>query len=115
LRAILAHDEEKSMAIAEPTAKRRAHVVLPEAMVEEIDRLVGPRGRSEFIQDAIAAELQRRRRVAAFEAVAGTVKDGEIPEWDTSESSPNWVRSLREEWEAGDPWRADLPSPASVP
>jgi hypothetical protein len=40
---------------------RRAHLVLPQELIEEIDSVVGPRGRSAFLVETARAELRRRR------------------------------------------------------
>jgi Arc/MetJ-type ribon-helix-helix transcriptional regulator len=81
------------------TGRRRAHVVMPSGLLQEIDARVGQRKRSEFIQEAIEEKLGRLRRVEAFERVVGSVADGDIPEWETRESTSEWLRALREEWE----------------
>lgn len=78
-------------------ARRRTHVILPEDLLEELDARVGQRRRSEFIQEAIAEKLARLRRVEAFDAVVGSVADGEIPAWETRESTAEWLRMLRQE------------------
>jgi Arc/MetJ-type ribon-helix-helix transcriptional regulator len=85
--------------MAVSAARRRAHVVLPDDLLREIDGRVGPRRRSEFIQEAIEEKLTQLRRVEAFERVVGSVADGQVPEWDTRESATAWVRKLRQEWE----------------
>jgi metal-responsive CopG/Arc/MetJ family transcriptional regulator len=73
----------------------RTHVVMPKELVEEIDAEVGPRKRSQFVKEAVEEKLARRRRVAAFEAVAGSLADVDIPGWETSESTARWVRAQR--------------------
>lgn len=78
--------------------RRRAHVTMPVDLVNEIDNLVGRRGRSRFLEEAAAEKLQIMRRVAAFERAVATPTDT-IPEWDTRESTAEWVRELREGWE----------------
>jgi hypothetical protein len=83
--------------------RRRAHVVLSDALLREVDARVGQRKRSEFIEQAIVEKLKRLRRVEAFERVVGSVADGEIPEWETRESTAAWLRKLREEWERDRP------------
>jgi len=98
------------MAIAEASTKRRAHVVLPKELLDEVDGLVGPRRRSQFTREAIEDKIVRQRRVEAFEEVVGSLKDdAPPPEWETSESTYEWVRSLRREWEASDPWATPQP------
>jgi metal-responsive CopG/Arc/MetJ family transcriptional regulator len=41
----------------------RAHVVLPEDLVREIDKILGKRGRSAFLADLAQREIRRRRMV----------------------------------------------------
>jgi Arc/MetJ-type ribon-helix-helix transcriptional regulator len=75
--------------------RRRAHVVLPEKLLMEIDARVGQRKRSEFIQEAIEEKLKYLGRVEAYSRFAGSIADGEVPEWDTRESTEAWLRELR--------------------
>lgn len=74
---------------------RRAHVVMPEELVEEVDALVGQRRRSRFITEAVEEKLGRRRRVEAFDRVVGSLADADIPGWETRESAAQWVHDLR--------------------
>jgi hypothetical protein len=76
---------------------RRAHIVLPQELIEEIDSVVGPRGRSAFLVETARAEL-RRRRLVAF------LGDGR-PAWNESDhpelaaGSTAWVKRIRSEGE----------------
>lgn len=81
--------------MAGSTERRRAHVVLASDLIREIDERVGQRRRSEFIQEAIEEKLSRLRRVEAFNRVVGSVADGDIPEWETRESTSAWLHELR--------------------
>ena len=81
--------------MAVSTERRRAHVVLPNDLLCEIDERVGQRRRSEFIQEAIEEKLNRLRRAEAFQRVVGSVADGDIPECDTPEAASQWVHDLR--------------------
>ena len=81
--------------MATSSTRRRAHVVMPDALLREIDARVGQRRRSEFIQDAIEEKLNRLERVEAFEQVAGSLKDVDIPGWETPEAAARWVHDLR--------------------
>ena len=76
---------------------RRTHIVIPEPLVNEIDRLVGKRGRSNFLTQAAEKELQRLRQVNALERVAGAWKDKDHPE--LRAGAAKWVKSLRQESE----------------
>ena len=59
---------------------RRTHIVIPEPLVSEIDRLVGKRGRSEFLAHAAEKELRRLQQIKALENVAGAWRDKDHPE-----------------------------------
>ena len=83
--------------MATTSDRRRAHVTMPVELIEEIDAVVGLRGRSRFLEEAAAEKLQVMRRVAAFERAMAVPTVG-VPEWATTESSAAWVRELREEW-----------------
>ncbi|HET7036731.1 MAG TPA: ribbon-helix-helix domain-containing protein [Thermomicrobiaceae bacterium] len=73
----------------------RTHVVLPKELVEEVDRLVGPRHRSEFLAEAIAEKLRHERLMHVARRVAGSLADVAIPGWETPESTVEWVRRRR--------------------
>jgi hypothetical protein len=73
-------------------------VTLPLDQIKLIDQMVGEAGRDEFVTAAVA-EAIRLRRVAAIEQFAGSLADVDIPGWETSESTAEWVRALRR----GDP------------
>lgn len=73
----------------------RTHVIMPDELIEEVDRLVGRRRRSQFVTEAVRAKVERERLLVAFEAAAGSLADVPIPGWETSESAAEWVRSLR--------------------
>lgn len=75
----------------------RAHVVMPPELVEEVDEIVGKRERSEFLTEAVADKLRRQQPLAAAEAAMGSLKDIDIPGWETPESTSEWVRALRRE------------------
>jgi len=74
---------------------RRTHVVMAHELVEEIDRVVGKRHRSEFLAEAAAKELMRRRQLDALRRAAGAWKDANHP--DLRRGSAFWVRQFRKE------------------
>lgn len=74
----------------------RAHVVLPAALAEEIDALVGPRGRSAFLVETAEKEVKRRKLKAFLQRTEPAWKDEDHPEI-AAMGSAAWVRSLREE------------------
>jgi metal-responsive CopG/Arc/MetJ family transcriptional regulator len=73
----------------------RAHVVLPDELLEQIDELVGKRKRSEFIAEVLEREVRRRRRMERATEMMGSLRDVDIPGWETSESTVEWVRDQR--------------------
>jgi hypothetical protein len=76
---------------------RRAHVVIPDDLLLEIDALVGRRRRSEFFVDAAREKVARERLRSAAHELAGSLKDADVPGWETPESASRWVRSIRME------------------
>ena len=72
---------------------RRTHIVIPEPLVSEIDRLVGKRGRSEFLAHAAEKELRRLQQIKALENVAGAWRDKDHPE--LKMGAAHWVKELR--------------------
>ena len=75
--------------------KKRTHVVVPEELVKEIDRLSGKRKRSWFITQAVKKEIQRLNFLKAVKETAGTWNDEDHPEF--KKGVENWVRRLRYE------------------
>jgi Arc/MetJ-type ribon-helix-helix transcriptional regulator len=76
---------------------RRAHVVIPDQLVAEIDRLVGKRSRSQFLVQAATFELKRQRQLAALRAATGAWKLENHPE--LAQGSVAYQRRLRAESE----------------
>ncbi len=79
-------------------AGKRTHVVLPDALVAEIDAIVGKRGRSRFLADIASREVRRLRTLRALERAAGSWKDKDHPE--LKGGAARWVKKLRRESEA---------------
>lgn len=76
---------------------KRAHIIISEALVTQIDRLVGKRGRSAFLTQAAAKELRRLRQIKALENAGGTWKDEDHLE--LKPGAAKWVSRLRQEGE----------------
>jgi hypothetical protein len=73
----------------------RTHVVIPENLVDEMDKLVGRRRRSRFVTEAIEEKLARLHLARAAGAVAGSLANVDIPGWESPEAVAEWVRALR--------------------
>jgi hypothetical protein len=76
---------------------QRAHIVLPQELIEEIDSVVGPRGRSAFLVETARAELRRRRLLAFLRDAQPAWKESDHPE--LSAGSGAWVKRIRSESE----------------
>jgi hypothetical protein len=75
----------------------RTHIVIPSQLADEIDSVVGKRGRSSFLARAASNELIRLRQLKALEAAGGAWKDKDHPE--LKQGSAQWVKKLRQESE----------------
>jgi hypothetical protein len=82
-------------------AVRRAHVVIPEELIAEIDGLVGRRGRSSFLARAAAAEVRRLRQLKTLREATGAWKDADHPE--LKGGAARWVARMRKEGEKRSP------------
>ena len=74
---------------------RRAHVLLPQEIVVEIDAMVGPRKRSAFLVETARAEIRRRKLLQALESSEPAWKDSAHPE--LAKGADAWVRQMRRE------------------
>ncbi|MBM4136053.1 MAG: hypothetical protein FJ241_04390 [Nitrospira sp.] len=77
--------------------KARAHVIMDEDIVKEIDRLVGKKKRSSFISEATKKELKRLKQLSLIKKFKGVWKDEDHPELSGKEGTYKWVRKLRDE------------------
>lgn len=75
----------------------RTHVVLPEALVAEVDKLAGKRKRSSFIEEAVRLQLKRERQRQALKRLAGALDPADYPHWSTPEKVSEWIRASRRE------------------
>jgi len=79
-------------------ATKRAHVILPDDLVRQIDKIVGARGRSAFLADLARREIKRRRLLEILKSDEPIWKDEDHPE--LKEGAAEWVRKMRAESEA---------------
>jgi|tagenome__1003787_1003787.scaffolds.fasta_scaffold17332551_1 hypothetical protein len=78
-------------------AVTRTHLIAPKELIEKVDRLVGPRRRSEFIASAVDEKLRREQLLQAVQEAAKLPADRDIPGWETPEAVSQWVRDIRAE------------------
>ncbi|MHB8389133.1 MAG: hypothetical protein ACYDBH_06070 [Acidobacteriaceae bacterium] len=76
-------------------AVRRAHILLPQELVGEIDEIVGSRKRSAFLVETARAEIRRRKLLHFLESDEPAWKDKDHPE--LAKGPAAWVRNLRQE------------------
>jgi hypothetical protein len=76
---------------------KRAHVLLPEDLLREIDALVGPRGRSSFLVETAREEVRRQKLLRFLKSEESAWKGEHHPE--LAGGSAAWVRKLRKESE----------------
>jgi hypothetical protein len=76
-------------------ATKRAHVVLSEDLVREIDKIAGSRGRSAFLADLAEREIKRQQLLNMFKREEPIWKDEDHPELEQGAAA--WVRKIRAE------------------
>jgi metal-responsive CopG/Arc/MetJ family transcriptional regulator len=70
----------------------RLHITLGDDLVRELDRRVGPRGRSSFVSRAVERALDDERRWELIESALGAIQD-HGHDWDAHPAS--WVHEQR--------------------
>ncbi len=85
-------------------AMNRAHIVLPPDLLAEIDSVVGPGGRGDFIVEVARAELARRRLLTFLSDPSPIWLDGDHPE--LLNGADAWLRSLRSESDRPQPTKS---------
>jgi Arc/MetJ family transcription regulator len=67
------------------------HIDLDDDLVAEVDRLAGPRGRSEFVREALRAAVARQLRGESLRQAAGSIRGDH--DWDDDPAA--WVQQQR--------------------
>jgi Arc/MetJ-type ribon-helix-helix transcriptional regulator len=78
----------------------RTTITLPDSLMSDIDRLVGPRGRSSFLVRAAQKELKREQLRLALDAARGVMVGK--PGWRSGDEIIAFVDRLRTD--DRDPW-----------
>lgn len=84
---------------------KRAHVLLPEDLLREIDALVGPRGRSSFLVETARNEVRRQKLLQFLESKDPAWRDTNKDHPELAQGAGAWVRKLRRESETRGPSR----------
>jgi metal-responsive CopG/Arc/MetJ family transcriptional regulator len=72
----------------------RTNVTLPSEVMDEIDEIAGPRGRSAYVAEAVQSRLKRDRMRKIFDETRGAAVGKS--QWKDADEAYRWVRSLRE-------------------
>jgi len=78
------------------TQVKQKVIKFPLEVIGELERLVQPGKRSEFVVEATRERLERVKLGQALAKTAGILKSEDYPEFATSEDVAKWVRELRE-------------------
>jgi hypothetical protein len=73
----------------------RTNLLLPEDVVEALDRVAGPRGRSRYVAEALRERIKRDERMRLLKIAAGSWKDN--PLFPNDRAVVEWVRLGRAE------------------
>lgn len=76
-------------------ALARTNVTIPQELLDEVDALAGPRGRSQFVAEAVTARVKRERLRRALDAARGVFVG--TSSHMTPDEAYRWVRSMRDE------------------
>jgi metal-responsive CopG/Arc/MetJ family transcriptional regulator len=76
-------------------ALARTNVTIPEELLAQVDELAGPRGRSQFVAEAVEAKVKRERLRKALDEARGSLIG--TPSYMGPDEAYRWIRSMREE------------------
>jgi len=77
------------------TMKSKVHLVIPEGILAEVDRIAGERRRSLFITEATREKLERERFLKVLDETKGAWTDKDHPELKTDRNVEQYVREKR--------------------
>lgn len=73
----------------------RTHVVIADEVVKAIDKTVGQRGRSRFLEEAARDRLRRLALEKDLRTRKRVIDPEDYPHWRDVSSTREWVRSVR--------------------
>ena len=73
----------------------RTHVILDDEVLDAIDKVVGQRGRSRFLEEAAREKLDRMELEQVIRDGTGSLKEKDYPHWQDQGSINEWVRAQR--------------------
>ncbi len=85
-----------------PEIRERLNLYLTKPVADELRRLIPPRERTRFVEEALAKALRRQRLLEALEISYGAWKDEDHPELATGEDIDRWIedgrKTLTRDW-----------------
>ena len=75
----------------------RTNITLPAELLEQIDRVVGPRGRSPYIASLLAKQVRRDLQRKVFEETFGAMIGK--PGWMNADEALAFAKELRANWD----------------
>ena len=78
--------------------KTKAHLGMPQEVLEEVDRIVGKRKRSLFITEAAREKLERERFLKTLDETKGAWTDKNHPDLRTDMDVKKYVRKKRQSY-----------------
>lgn len=73
----------------------RTHVIVADEVLDEVDNLVGERGRSRFIEAAVREKLARLALHRAIDESSGIAHGKGYEHWKDERTTASWVRAGR--------------------
>ena len=89
------HTHRLDCIAGDQVALARTNVTLPQELLDQVDELAGPRGRSKFVADAVETKVKRERLRMAIAATRGALVG--TPSYMGPGEAYRWIRSMREE------------------
>jgi hypothetical protein len=92
----------------------RTNITIPKEILDLVDEVAGPRGRSAYISELVAREAKRDRARKILRETAGALKDS--PTWGRSQAEVDaTLREIRDSWDRDDRIWPEDPEGPDVP
>jgi hypothetical protein len=79
--------------------KTKAHLVIPQEILDEVDHIAGKRRRSLFIAQATKEKLDRERFIKTLEETRGTWSDDRHPDLRRPGDTETYIRKARDSFQ----------------
>lgn len=92
----------------------RTNITVPKELLEQLDELAGPRGRSAYISELLARQLRRETARRIVRETAGVLRDS-APWGATTDERDAALQSARASWDRDDRDREQEGRDGAVP